>query len=252
MADRLREHYGFELSGKRVLDIGAGQRYPVSYILSNTNECVAIDLDVIGPLGLPKHLEILRRNGASRLLKTIGRELFFDRAYYRALREGAGISGPGRITFERVTGDRTSLPDRGFDCVVSSSVIEHVEDVPALVRETRRLLRPGGVFHHLIHHFASYDGGHQLGLYLGDGRVPAWEHLRRPTFDAHTYLNRLRIADYKRLFSEVFPETHFEVESRDEEGLREQLEPVRAELSDFSEEELLAGHLIAMGRRGPD
>jgi SAM-dependent methyltransferase len=38
------------------------------------------------------------------------------------------------------------LPDSSFDTVLSTQVIEHVEDHQALVREAFRLLKPGGYF----------------------------------------------------------------------------------------------------------
>jgi 2-polyprenyl-6-hydroxyphenyl methylase/3-demethylubiquinone-9 3-methyltransferase len=48
--------------------------------------------------------------------------------------------------------DGRSLPFRGqaFDAVFSSHVLEHVRDFPALQRELRRVLRPGGVMLHVL------------------------------------------------------------------------------------------------------
>jgi 2-polyprenyl-3-methyl-5-hydroxy-6-metoxy-1,4-benzoquinol methylase len=45
---------------------------------------------------------------------------------------------------ERDLNERTPLPDGAFDLLVSSEVIEHLENPRGLVREWFRLLRPGG------------------------------------------------------------------------------------------------------------
>jgi SAM-dependent methyltransferase len=39
-----------------------------------------------------------------------------------------------------------SVPDRTFDCVVASMMLEEVADLPRLLHEVRRVLRPGGRF----------------------------------------------------------------------------------------------------------
>ena len=48
--------------------------------------------------------------------------------------------------------DGVHLPfaDRSFDVVFSSNVLEHVRDLPALLREVRRVLRPEGVAVHIL------------------------------------------------------------------------------------------------------
>ena len=45
-----------------------------------------------------------------------------------------------------VRGDALALPfpDETFDCVVSAFVMRNVSDLPAAIRESRRVLRPGG------------------------------------------------------------------------------------------------------------
>lgn len=47
-------------------------------------------------------------------------------------------------------GARLPFADGSFDAVYSSSVLEHVEDLSALDREIRRVLRPGGTAIHVM------------------------------------------------------------------------------------------------------
>ncbi len=49
-----------------------------------------------------------------------------------------------QILYDDMT--RSALPDESFDLVVAVEVLEHVEDDGAFVRQSHRLLRPGGVF----------------------------------------------------------------------------------------------------------
>ena len=44
------------------------------------------------------------------------------------------------------TGERQPFADDSFDVVVCVDVLEHVQDLTAVIAETRRVLRPGGLF----------------------------------------------------------------------------------------------------------
>ncbi len=63
-----------------------------------------------------------------------------------------GMVAAGDIDLERVTGvlrgDATRLPfaDDSFDVVITSEVLEHIQDDVAAIAEMVRVLRPGGVF----------------------------------------------------------------------------------------------------------
>ena len=61
-----------------------------------------------------------------------------DLVYRKALRRGP-------IAYRRMDLTATSFPDRAFDAIACLSVIEHGVDVERFLRESARLLRPGGV-----------------------------------------------------------------------------------------------------------
>jgi len=60
-------------------------------------------------------------------------------------RRHAGKSGLD-IRYIGGTGEATPLPDRSVDRVVCVDVLEHVRDIGQVMREIRRVLRPGGLF----------------------------------------------------------------------------------------------------------
>jgi len=53
----------------------------------------------------------------------------------------------GNITLHRALAERTPFPDSGFDAVTAYSFIHHLGDYTEVLREVRRVLRPGGVFY---------------------------------------------------------------------------------------------------------
>ncbi len=120
----------------------------------------------------------------------------------------------------RVCADALALPfaDGAFDLVFCASLIEHVPDGAALLREAWRVVRPGGYGYVSFPPFYSPRGGHQFAPFhlLGERaaiwmyrhtrarRVPAWQ--RGIVADADTYgrayhgfgLHRVTIAAVRR------------------------------------------------------
>ena len=50
------------------------------------------------------------------------------------------------IKYEKGTGENLPYPDNSFDCVFCCDVLEHVMDLPKVIAEIARVLKPKGVF----------------------------------------------------------------------------------------------------------
>ena len=50
------------------------------------------------------------------------------------------------IRYEKGTGENLPYADRSFDFVFCCDVLEHVQDLPKVISEISRVLKPGGVF----------------------------------------------------------------------------------------------------------
>lgn len=50
------------------------------------------------------------------------------------------------ITYDHGTGEQLPYPDASFDCVFCCDVLEHVADLPKVIFEISRVLKPNGIF----------------------------------------------------------------------------------------------------------
>jgi len=55
-------------------------------------------------------------------------------------------AGGLNIKYEKGTGEHLPYPDHSFDFVFCCDVLEHVQDLPKVISEISRVLKPGGVF----------------------------------------------------------------------------------------------------------
>jgi ubiquinone/menaquinone biosynthesis C-methylase UbiE len=99
-----------DTAGMSVLDVGCGQGVDLARYAMAGASVTGVDLT-------PRHVELARAHMGSLGLKA-----------------------------EVVEGDAEALPfpDRSFDRVSSNGVLHHTPDMPAALREIRRVLRPGG------------------------------------------------------------------------------------------------------------
>lgn len=82
---------------------------------------------------------------------------------------------------------RTPFDAASFDVVYSVSVLEHVRDVPAMLREMRRLLKPDGIMIHSYNPYFCVNGGHPYGILDSP-----WSHVRISRSDQERYFREFR------------------------------------------------------------
>jgi SAM-dependent methyltransferase len=214
--------FGFAgLDGKKVLDLGCGQRFHFALLCAAHGAIVtALDIDYIKPDPLPlAFYRTILHSGFKRAIRSALRKLLYDRYYYNYLEEVSGKNLRYYINkIHFVIADPTQaeykLPSETFDLICSNAVLEHVVDVPNFAKEVFRMLVPGGYFYAIIHNFYSLSGGHNPEWAFPDefpsSRVPPWDHLRKNIFPASVYLNRLRPEEYYEAFAQYLKVLLFE------------------------------------------
>jgi SAM-dependent methyltransferase len=245
------EATGKPFSQTKVLVLGAGQTAREVVAFGTDNHVTAIDLDVIPNGWNPgPYLQLLRQNGPTRALKTVGRKVLgIDRQFSKALCKELGIAKPNPATYLQMDASQMTFPDATFDIVYSFSVFEHLPDPEAVLREAKRVLKPGGLLYVSLHLYSSEGGCHDLRIFAGDrATIPYWAQLRpavKDTVIESCYMNEWRIEQWKQLFDAACPGG---VQSTDQHhdpfGLQliRELAQIRAggELQDYNDEELLA------------
>lgn len=102
-----------------------------------------------------------------------------------------------KFGIEVVIADAAKLPfdDNSFDCVIAVAILEHVQDLEAVLSEVERVLEPGGRFLALI----PTNGGFAVGAFKAIVTYPTMRlrGIRRPDL----IWNHLNVNNFKRVQS---------------------------------------------------
>ena len=144
------------------------------------------------------------------------------------------------------------FPEARFDAVTSIAAFEHFLDVPSVVAELHRVLRPGGVAWLCIHLFTAPSGGHnlsfaQLPLHSLPAGVEPWDHLRQRRLGFHVPLNEWRRDQYLQAIGQHFEILRHYCAIREGEHLL--TAPVAAELAEYEQDELTARDYVIVARK---
>ena len=122
----MREVFGIQVKGKRVLEIGSGLGTFNIVCQQNGGDCFGIEPD-------PIKVDVAR-----------------DRL------DDAHVS----MKIMRGVGEDLPFSDAAFDLVVSFQVLEHTRIPERVLRETVRVLKPGGYIHFVVPNYNSFWEGH--------------------------------------------------------------------------------------------
>jgi SAM-dependent methyltransferase len=250
----LQRTWGDNATGKTILEIGCGQwRANVALFSALGHRVIAVDPE-LPPMTVREYAAIARQHGLQRVAKTWILEAALRPRFLRELERllGQPLRGPSPRLL-RTGGETIPLPDDSVDAVVSNNVFEHIADVAAVTKEIRRVLRPGGIAHIIIHPFTAFSGGHHLatiahaGLQRGGLTVPPWDHLRQNRFPSGVYLNRMRLAEYRAIFEQHLDTIEWSL--RGPEGESYLTPEIEHELAQFTRTELLTGKIDYTGQK---
>ncbi len=186
-ARRLREAGVDRIEGTRLLDIGCGDRAPLSLLFAAAGARVsAIDLAPV-TFGWERPVmwgRAARGAGPAEAGRQVVCDLVHTFRYWRRLSRLSSTPLPfGRVTVRQMDAERLDFPESSFEVVVSSAVWEHLADVGRATREVNRVLTPGGIALIQIALFPSLQGGHHAEWHAvepgcASRRIRPWDHLR--------------------------------------------------------------------------
>jgi len=255
---------GRPLTDCKVIEIGYGARpNRLIWFYGQGVDISGIDLDQPILRGAPaEFLGVYRRNGWERAIKSVVRWFINERQLRRALL--AQLSWQRNRTVELppeclAVGDAADADfwgrHRGANYIFSEDVFEHIpaDSLARILPIMADSMSPDGMVYVKPMVFTGICGGHHLEWYPHTLNLPVnrrtepWEHLRRDRHPANTYLNKLSLADYRRLFSQ-----HFDILQetcvRPNLGSQFMTPEIRQELSQYPDEELFSNGVIFLLR----
>jgi hypothetical protein len=240
----------------KVIEIGYGARpNRLIWFFGQGVDITGIDLDRPIQRGTPaEFFDVYRRNGWERALKTVARWFINERRLRRALlaelsrqRNTPVELPPQCLAVGDVASEDFWAQHRGADYIFSEDVFEHIpaDTLERILPTMAASMDPDGVVFVKPMVYTGICGGHHIEWYPHTFNQPMhrrtqpWEHLRGDRHPANTYLNKLSLADYRRLFSKHFDILE-EICARPNLGSQFMTPEIRQELAQYPDEELFS------------
>lgn len=198
---------GVDIKGKRILVFGYGGRFAVGVDLLKRGAAHVVLCD---------HFVLLDTERNRELLSEYGNYLKGDQAEVEPRGEFITLMH-GDIRDESIQRQVAQA-----DVILSTSVFEHLDDVPGITNALAKLTAPRGIHLHFVDlrdHFFKYP--FEMLKYS----ETAWRNFLNPTSN----LNRYRLNDYKRVFESNFVKVEITVLERLADEFRRAKDKIRAE-----------------------
>jgi len=203
----IKTHFKFDVREATILEIGCGQTATQTALFkADGANVIGIDMEVSTfKMSLRIFINVININGVERAIKSLIRHYLFDKRYFSKLSFQYGNIIPfEQLDVRLMNAANLSFPDNYFDFVYSARVFEHIDNVPTTIKEVNRVLKPSGIAWIWVDLFPSLSGGHNLDWFCPDKapskKVPPWDHLLNNKYPVNTYLNRLRLEQYREIF----------------------------------------------------
>jgi SAM-dependent methyltransferase len=249
------QELGVDPAGKDFLEVGTGwfPTLPVCFYLAGARSCQSFDLHRHLDWGMTSRMLPRLNIHLPAIAEASGQNPDAISARYDELLRCRNLDDFLRTANIRYSAPadarRTGLPDGSVDIAFSNSVLEHVpaDVIASLMREIRRVLRPGGLAMHGANcgdHYAYFDKSITMLNYLTypEDKWAMWNN-------GLLYQNRLRPCDFVRLTEAAELETVF-VRAAPSPQLLETLPKVKLapEFSNYAPEELCATSIGLVSR----
>lgn len=198
---------GASIEGKRVLVFGYGGRFAVGVDLLKRGAAHVVLCDHFVLLDTERNRELLP--AYEQYLKLEQDEVQPRGEYITLLH--------GDIREESIQKQISQV-----DVVLSTSVFEHLDDVPGITKALAKLTAPNGIHLHFVDlrdHFFKYP--FEM-LKFSEG---VWKNFLNPTSN----LNRYRLKDYQRVFEANFVHVEYKVLQKLVDEFRKAKDAIRAE-----------------------
>jgi SAM-dependent methyltransferase len=250
---------GFTIAGKNILEVGTGRAVgvPLAMWLCGANRIVTVDLNrYLSPALVWASNRYLLQNPEKlrEIFAGLADNQVFEQRMWQIqnFRGDLGVFLKFIHTDYMAPADARQLPlaDSAFDLHFSYAVFEHVPpaEIRAILKEARRVLRPGGLVLHSIDlsdHFAYGDESITKINFLqfNDREWNRWAG------NQYMYHNRLRAADVFRLFEECGLRVTRKAQTLDERSLCELKRgfPLDSQFAGIAPEDLAITNVSVMG-----
>jgi SAM-dependent methyltransferase len=256
---RLLDRADFSLQDAVLLEIGTGwyPTFPFCLYLAGARSVITLDLT--------RHLQADFTRTCARMIgrhldqvvrwssRSPGEVARLHASMLERLENGADLAEAteGAVSYRApADASRTGLADASVDAVFSNSVLEHVprKVIVALLEESKRILRSGGVVYHGVNcgdHYSYVDPSVSQLNYLRFS-----EREWRRWNNAFLWQNRLRAVDFERLVGQAGLEMVVHTAQPSEQRLRELADvPVAGCFGHYTREELCVTTIDFVARK---